>query len=99
MRISPRIKDEYEILLKEEGADRFYFHILNNGFVAKYNHKNPEVMMLNQSDSFFSLFRTTGNINFFTIGVLLRKAAHKLYRDFRRKKTAPINRRFLQIVE
>jgi hypothetical protein len=98
MRISNKIVDEYESFLKREGSARFYSYVLGTGSSGKHDYRSPDVMLLNQSDSFFSLFRSTGNQHYFMIGVLLRKAAHKLYRDLYSKGNIPQNRRFLQIV-
>jgi len=61
--------------------------------------RNPEIEILNLSESFFSLFRSTGNEDFFVIGRALRRAANKLYRQFLRiNKEKEVNLRFLNVV-
>jgi len=98
--VSKRIQLEYETVLKNIGEDRFLKHIFNNGISARKHYDYPEITMLEQSDAFFSLFRTTGNINYFTIGKILRKAAHMLYRDGKGKcKEYPVNKKFLDLVK
>jgi hypothetical protein len=100
MRVTKRIREEYETLLKDVGEARFYSHVFGNGVLARRHFERPENMMLDQSDAFFALFRTTGNRNYFTIGRILRRAAHKLYRDSRRHKpNYPESKCFMDIVK
>lgn len=96
-KVTKRIKDQYENVLDSEGEDQFYRFVLGH---ATLNIRNrAEVVILDQSDSFFSLSRSTGNIKYFTIGKILRRAAHKLYREARRRTPDyPINNKFLNIV-
>jgi hypothetical protein len=99
MKITRRIREEYETLLKKIGERRFFKHVLNYGHLAKKHVKHPENIMLDHSDAFFALFRSTGNVSYFMIGKILRRAAHKLYRHSREKdKDYPINTKFLDIV-
>lgn len=100
MRVTKRIRDEYESLLRDAGEAKFFSHVFMSGISARRHFDHPENMMLDQSEAFFSLFRTTGNQNYFTIGKLLRRAAHKLYRDSKRKvPNYPLNKRFLDSVK
>jgi hypothetical protein len=97
--VTKRIREEYETLLRNVGESRFYSHVLSTGQQACKQFEHAEIMMLDQSDAFFSLYRTTGNCNFFIIGKILRRVAHKLYRYLREKSSTPVNRRFLNIVK
>jgi hypothetical protein len=100
MRVTKRIREEYETLLKDVGEARFYSHVFGTGVLALRHFEHPENMMLDQSEAFFVLFRTTGNRNYFTIGRILRRAAHRLYRDGKRKNPEyPTNARFLASVK
>jgi hypothetical protein len=100
MRVPKRIREEYEKLLKDVGEAKFYEHVLESGFSIKRHITMPEVKMLEQSNDFFSLYRTTGNNNYFRIGIILRRVAHKLYRDsFYADPKRPVDRRFLNIVK
>lgn len=98
MRISSQIQKEYESLLKDKGAKGFCSYIYASGINARKRLDDPDLMMLDQSEAFFSSFRRTGNQNFFVIGVLLRRVAHKLYREFLRKGLRQPNKRFLQSI-
>lgn len=99
MRVSKRIREEYEKLFKDVGEDSFYQRVYNTGKSKKEHVKEPEVLLLNQSDAFFSLYRSTGKQVYFSIGVVLRKVAHKLYRENRQTDPKyPVNKRFLDLV-
>ena len=99
MRVTKRIRDEYEALLKDVGESRFYSHVLGTGVLSRRHFEHPENMLLDQSEAFFILFRSTGNRNYFRIGRILRRAAHKLYLQSRKTDYFyPLNRRFLNIV-
>ena len=99
MRVTKRIRDDYEALLKDVGEAKFFSHVVVTGVLSRSHFEFPENMMLDQSEAFFILFRTTGNQNYFIIGRLLRRAAHKIYRDSRKRSFEyPINKRFLDIV-
>lgn len=99
MGIPRSIREEYEKLLIDVGEDRFFKHILSTGILAGSHFDCPEIIMLDQAESFFSLFRTTGNTNYFTIGRLLRRISHKLYRENHKKNSQPMNKRFLNSVK
>jgi hypothetical protein len=99
VKVTQRIQEEYTTLLKNVGEEKFFSHVFVNGVFARKHYDHPEITMLEQSDAFFSLFRTTGNDQYFTIGKILRKAAHKLYREGKRKNPGyPINKRFLNLL-
>ena len=88
----------YEKLLNEKGEDYFYRYVIGIAVISRTSITNVENSLLDTADGFFALSRQTGNINFFTIAKILRKAAHKLYRDSLRVPEAPKNKRFLQLV-
>lgn len=99
MQLTTKIRDEYEALFKSIGADGFFKHVLGVGSSARKHLDYPEITMLDQAESFFALYRSTGNCNYFAIGKILRRVAHKLYRDGRKKiEKYPSNRRFLSVI-
>lgn len=99
-KVTRRIQDEYSTLLKDVGEDRFFDHVFVNGVSARRDYDHPENMMMEQAEAFFALFRTTGDLNCFTIGKILRRVAHKLYRDGKKKNPEyPVNKKFLHIVK
>lgn len=60
---------------------------------------NQDVILMDLSDSFFAVFRQTGEEEYFLIGKALRRAAHTVYRELRRQnKTKPVNKRFLYMI-
>lgn len=81
MRLGNKIKNDYENILIKKGEDYFYKYSVGTGYLDRTNFKYPELNMLDRSDAFFILFRQTGNKNYSIIGRVLRKAAHKLYRN------------------
>lgn len=100
MRVTKRIREEYESLLHNSGEDKFYRHVFGTGILARRHFDRPENMMLDQSEAFFALFRNTGNNNYFIIGKILRRVAHRLYRDIRRSiPEYPADNRFIDSVK
>ena len=99
LRVSKSTHEDYVRRLKENGERGLFCFVVEQGIAAKAVFKNPDVDVLNQSDAFFKLFRNTGQEVYFTIGRVLRRAAHHLYREFQSKdKKRPINLRFLNII-
>jgi hypothetical protein len=101
MRLNQRVCKQYENLFGKVGEEKFYRQILGNGFISRTSlEHHPEVLMLDHSEAFFSLYRRTGDERHFTIGKILRRAAHRLYGQFKRTIDGyPTNTRFLRIVK
>jgi hypothetical protein len=99
MRVDSKISKQYEALLKSVGEQNFYNRVLGSGVLSKRDAVHPEIVMLDQAEEFFALYRRTGNENYFTIGRVLRRASHTLYREFHREHGFPNNARFLNIVK
>jgi hypothetical protein len=99
MRIVQKIKNEYEKLLISKGEEYFYKYAIGCGFMDRSKNDQSEILMLDKADAFFVLFRQTGNNNYFIIGKVLRRAAHRLYRDRLRSNIDAVNVRFLNIVK
>lgn len=99
MRLSNSLKKEYENILINKGEDYFYKYAVGSGFVQRTQNAHSEMTILDMSEAFFSLFRQTGNDNYFCIGKLLRRAAHRLFRDKNRDQQTPeSSARFLHSV-
>lgn len=98
MKINRETKIEYEKILTYRGADNLFNFILSSAVCLQQEGKLADVIFLNESEGFFSLFRQTGNQNYFEIGKILRRAAHKLYRN-RLKTTKVIDNRFLNRIK
>jgi hypothetical protein len=100
MQVTKKIRDEYETILRSVGESGLYSNVLCAGILHRKHIDAPELMMMDQSDSFFSLYRTTGNENYFVIGRVLRRVAHRLYREsMKLKPITPRSNRFLNIVK
>lgn len=90
----------FEDLLKNKGNEGFYTYLVGSGIIMAAKVKNPDLEYLNLADRFFSLHRKTGNQVYFTIAIILRKAAHALYRHFLKvNKEKEVNVRFLNLVK
>lgn len=100
MRLAKKLKQEYENLLISKGEEYFYKYAVGSGFMDRSNYERSEILMLDRAEAFFILFRQTGNDNYFTIGRILRKAAHRLYRNRIQSMEEPeVNARFLYLVK
>lgn len=100
LKVTRRTREEYERLLSSRGEAGFYRYILGRGVIERVDYAFPEVLLLDRAEAFFAMARSTGNVQYFVIGRLLRKAAHRLYYNSRKSNIEhPINRRFLNIVK
>lgn len=99
MRLAEKLKSDYENLLIRKGEEYFYRYAVGSGFMDRVDYQYPEMLMLEKAEAFFSLFRQSGNENYFTIGRILRRAAHRLYRNRIRSGELEFNSRFLNIVK
>jgi len=86
------------------GKDMLFKRAIGNGILISSQVAYPEIILLDHSEEFFSLFRKTGDNKYFEIGKILRRAAHKIYREFSRiyknnDLNYPINGKFLNIIK
>lgn len=99
VRVTKKTLANYERCLKDKGELGLYCSIVGEGFNSRVHNTRPEVTILDRSDAFFALYRRTGNEDYFIIGKVLRRAAHRLYRQFNKMEIdRPINGRFLNLV-
>ena len=89
---------EYKNILDKKGEDGFYRHVVAVGIKQSITIKNPENDLIQLSEAFFLLNRQTGENLYHTLGKLLRRAAHKLYRQFNKEETTKISKKFLRAV-
>lgn len=94
-----QVKKFLEVLL-ERGENGLYRKVIGMGIIRYANKttKFPEVELLDLSDAFFTAFRRGEDEILFTIGKVLRRAAHTLYRRLQKKETRELNPRFLNVV-
>lgn len=100
MSINAQIKETYSKEFEKIGSEKFFESVFSS---AKKSIKNKdlstEIIIIDQADSFFALYRKTGNENYSEIAKILRKVAHKIYRIKRAQNgEMPTNRRFLELV-
>lgn len=93
-RIPKKLADSYELTFLAKGEKGFYKHIL--GITHINSDELKELALLDQSEAFFAMARSTGNDNYFTIGTILRRAAHRLYRVYNKGGQ---NSRFLRMIK
>lgn len=103
MSISDNLAEEYLNIYNNRGGEKLYRYVIGKGIILSSEIAYPELILLDQSETFFILYRKTGDVRNFEIAAILRRAAHKIYREFSRmyKKNDldyPINDRFLNIV-
>lgn len=90
----------YVKVYEERGANGLYKFIVGNAIVRFASGvKNPETDLLDLSDSFFSLFRCSGEDVHFDIGKTMRRGAHTIYRMLLKTANKQINNKFLNIVK
>jgi len=103
MSLPDSLIDEYLSIYNNRGEEKLYRYIIGKGIILSSEITYPELILLDQSEKFFILYRKTGDIKVFEVGVILRRAAHKIYREFARMYKSndldyPINNRFLNII-
>jgi len=99
VQLNENLIDKYSKLLKKRGVEGVYRHVVAIGIINSVNIRNPEIEILDMADAFFSLYRRTGENIHFEIARTLRKAAHKIYREFLRiNSNKEVNMRFLNVV-
>ena len=98
-KISDTLASEYIELLQKVGEEGLYKRTLGV-LDAGSKIENPDLEVLEFSEAFFSKYRATGEEAYFIIGKILRKAAHKIYRQLLEKdKAKKINTKFLNLVK
>lgn len=99
--LTEEIKNQYLQLLKTRKEDYVYKYTIGIGLTSLDNNPNIDILVLDYAEAFFSLYRRTGDEDYFTLGKILRRAAHALYRENRKKykNLKPNFKRFLNIVQ
>lgn len=99
-KIPEELKQEYVGILKRRGEHGLYKRAIGDFFIRTRDVQHPEIELLDISEGFFVLHRKTGEEAFLTIGRILRKAAHYLYRELLRNgHNSETNMRFLNLVK
>lgn len=99
-KLPDEICQDYIAMLKRHGEEGLYRRTVGAGFLILTKIENPDLEVLDYSDAFFILYRRTGEDMYFSIGKVLRRAAHTIYRELLRqnKNKKPNFNRFLNAV-
>lgn len=100
-KISDGVIKYYINLLKTKGKEEVYKNAVNIGLKALGSElNNPDLELLNTSESFLLLYRRTGRNEYLILSNILRRSANCLYRQILRlNPDKPKNSRFLNIVK
>ncbi len=97
VKVSARTATDFQDIFLKRGRDYFYKKVFSSAEQA-LNDKESDIILLEQAEAFFSLFRSTGNKNMFEIAKILRRVAHKVYRMKVKRDPSKKNSKFLQLV-
>ena len=99
-KLSSELANEYIDLLSKIGEEGLYQRTLGVVNQPELKVENPDIEILDFSEAFVSKYRSTGQEEFLTIGKILRRAAHKIYRTLLEKdKTKKPSPRFLTLIK
>lgn len=100
-KLSEEMCNNYINLLKEHGEEGLYRRAIGAGFLRLVKIDSPDLEIMDYSDAFFALYRRTGEEIYFSIGKILRRSAHAVYRELMRqnKDKKPNYQRFLNVVQ
>lgn len=81
MKLKNTTLNYYVNLIKSKGRDGVYSELIGDGLLKGITPgANPDLDMLLVSDSFFALYRSSGDDNYFELGKVFRRSAHTVYR-------------------
>ena len=86
-------------LLAKSGEEGLYKYLKRIAF-SKTIEPGLEIEFIDTSDDFFSLYRSTGEEDYFVIGKILRRVGHAVYRHgFKMDSKKKINKKkFLNLI-
>lgn len=79
--ITKKVREDYICVLNSVGENGLFETTVGIGMKRSASIKNPEELILDESEGFLKLYRQTGDDRFLTISKILRKAAHVVYRQ------------------
>lgn len=97
--VNKRDKELYTKLLHQFGEQGLYEKTCGAGMLNSAASPDADIEMLNLSESFFQLYRKTGNEDYATVSRVLRRAAHRVMRELvkQRKEKVPDPRFLIQV--
>jgi hypothetical protein len=67
-------------ILAKDGEDGLFLFLKKNSLIRLQDNPDLEKEFIETSEDFFSLYRTTGEEHYFTLGKILRRVGHAVYR-------------------
>lgn len=99
-KISDQQLQTYLERLIQGGEKDFVSYVVDVGFNRYPSSRNPDIECLDIAEGFFSLYRRSGEEIHFTLGKLLRKSAHIIYRKLKKfHRKDGMSPRFLQMLD
>jgi hypothetical protein len=99
MKLKNNTINYYTKLLKAKGSDGVYSQLLSSSIIKGITPgADPDLDMLLVSNSFFALFRTSGDDSYFELGKVFRRAAHTVHRRIIKTIDRKTNNKFLHMV-
>lgn len=88
-------------LLAKNGEDGLYEYLKNTSFDRFDSQPHLDIEFIDTSEEFFSLYRVTGDENYFIIGKILRRVGHAVYRfSLKQNPSKKINKKkFLNLIK
>lgn len=84
-KISQETAKQYIEILKNQGYEGLFQRAFDKIFPILGNSPDADIQLLDLAESFFSLFRRTGEEDYFVVGRALRRAAHAINRELLKK--------------
>lgn len=90
----------YESIIDSNGEDGLYTYLLDHFTKLIEDDSNLEIRILENSENFFQLYRQTGEDIHFTLGKILRRVSHSIYRKTLKfyKNKRPNYKKFINII-
>lgn len=100
LKLADNLRLAYLEYLKKHGEQILYKRTVGEGLIAIVDNPEIDFLLLDYSDSFFTLYRKTGEEEYFTLGKILRRAAHVIYRQIMKQNENRLpNNRFLYMIQ
>lgn len=99
-KLTDTIVKTYVEMLAVHGEEGMYRKIIGYGIIRyASNIKAPELELLDLAEAFFASHRRGEDEILFTIGKILRRAAHTLHRRLKKEEAKAQNNRFIVAIK
>lgn len=97
--LSKNEKELYLKLLRDFGAEEFYQRAVGEAMIRAADDTESDSQIMDLADSFFYLYRRTGNEEYACISRVLRRVAHTVSRQLIKQYDKKPDSRFLVAVK